>query len=168
MSPQTDSAAKFGDVDFVIALLLAPLILLTCSFALELFLGIRPLAPFEQAPSNKPKTVVIVPAHDEEAILADRLVALREAASGLARILVVADNCSDSTAEIARSLGADVIERNDPSLDPFPIQTCWPDDGGPFITLPMCITKHPVTGKPLNFESGLPPDMLALARVLSD
>jgi 23S rRNA pseudouridine1911/1915/1917 synthase len=28
--------------------------------------------------------------------------------------------------------------------------------------------EHPVTGKPLNFESGLPPDMLALARVLSD
>lgn len=40
-----------------------------------------------------------------------------------------------------------VIERVNPSLDQFPIQTCWPLDGGPFITLPLVITRHPVTGK---------------------
>ena len=43
-----------------------------------------------------------------------RLAALKEAASP-ARVLVVADNCSDSTAVIARELGVEVIERNDPS-----------------------------------------------------
>src|SRR5688500_11528408 len=41
----------------------------------------------------------------------------------------------------------EVIERENPSLDFLPIQTCWPDDGGPFITLPLVITRHPVTGK---------------------
>ncbi len=41
----------------------------------------------------------------------------------------------------------EVIVRNKPSLDFIPIQTCWPDDGGPFITLPLVITRHPVSGK---------------------
>ena len=31
-------------------------------------------------------------------------------------------------------------------LDRLPIQTCWPQDGGPFITLPLVITKDPDTG----------------------
>jgi 4-hydroxy-3-polyprenylbenzoate decarboxylase len=33
-----------------------------------------------------------------------------------------------------------------PSLDPLPIMTCWPLDGGPYITLPAVITKDPRTG----------------------
>jgi len=31
-------------------------------------------------------------------------------------------------------------------LDLLPILTCWPSDGGPFITLPIVITKDPDTG----------------------
>ena len=31
-------------------------------------------------------------------------------------------------------------------LDMLPIIKCWPDDGGPFITLPIVITKDPETG----------------------
>ncbi len=33
-------------------------------------------------------------------------------------------------------------------LDLIPILTCWPHDGGPFITLPIVITKDPETGIP--------------------
>lgn len=33
-----------------------------------------------------------------------------------------------------------------PSLDALPILTCWPDDGGPFITLGAVFTHHPETG----------------------
>jgi 4-hydroxy-3-polyprenylbenzoate decarboxylase len=33
-----------------------------------------------------------------------------------------------------------------PSLDPLPVMTCWPGDGGPFITLPAVITKDPRSG----------------------
>ena len=29
----------------------------------------------------------------------------------------------------------------------YPILTCWPDDGGPYITLPMVFTRNPETGK---------------------
>jgi len=33
-----------------------------------------------------------------------------------------------------------------PFLDKLPITTSWPEDGGPFITLPLVYTEHPVTG----------------------
>src|SRR5213596_1516778 len=39
-----------------------------------------------------------------------------------------------------------VLEGDDASLDLLPIQTCWPDDAAPFITLPAVITKDPRTG----------------------
>jgi len=29
----------------------------------------------------------------------------------------------------------------------LPVLTCWPGDGGPFITLPVVITQHPETGR---------------------
>ncbi len=32
-----------------------------------------------------------------------------------------------------------------PDLSKLPVMQCWPHDGGPFITLPMVITKHPET-----------------------
>ncbi len=41
----------------------------------------------------------------------------------------------------------EVIEREDLSLDSFPILQCWPDDGGRFITLPLVFTRNPETGK---------------------
>jgi 4-hydroxy-3-polyprenylbenzoate decarboxylase len=41
----------------------------------------------------------------------------------------------------------ELIERDNPSLDFLPIQHCWPEDAGPFITLPLVITRHPQTGR---------------------
>ncbi|MGC9522080.1 MAG: menaquinone biosynthesis decarboxylase [Anaerolineae bacterium] len=40
----------------------------------------------------------------------------------------------------------DVVEADAPSLDVLPILTCWPDDGGPFVTLPQVVTRDPVKG----------------------
>jgi 4-hydroxy-3-polyprenylbenzoate decarboxylase len=39
----------------------------------------------------------------------------------------------------------EVVER-DPDLGSLPVLTCWPGDGGPFLTLPLVITRHPETG----------------------
>ncbi|MEQ8833707.1 MAG: menaquinone biosynthesis decarboxylase [Miltoncostaeaceae bacterium] len=33
-----------------------------------------------------------------------------------------------------------------PNLDLLPILTCWPEDGGPFVTLPMVFSRDPVSG----------------------
>jgi len=39
-----------------------------------------------------------------------------------------------------------VLMGKDVDLGKFPILHCWPKDGGPFITLPLVFTKHPITG----------------------
>ena len=39
-----------------------------------------------------------------------------------------------------------VIQGDDVDLYKFPILKCWPLDGGPFITLPLVITRDPETG----------------------
>jgi 4-hydroxy-3-polyprenylbenzoate decarboxylase len=39
-----------------------------------------------------------------------------------------------------------VFDTTGPLLDMLPILTCWPLDGGPFITLPLVITKDPDNG----------------------
>jgi 4-hydroxy-3-polyprenylbenzoate decarboxylase len=36
----------------------------------------------------------------------------------------------------------------EPDLGKLPILTCWPFDGGPFITLPLVHTVDPITGNP--------------------
>lgn len=41
----------------------------------------------------------------------------------------------------------EVIIKDQPSLDKFPILKCWPGDAGRFITLPLVFTKNPVNGK---------------------
>ena len=58
---------------------------------------------------------VIVPAHDEEAGIADTVRNLRALDWPIFRVVVVADNCSDRTAEQARAAGAEVLVRDDPS-----------------------------------------------------
>ncbi len=40
-----------------------------------------------------------------------------------------------------------VLQGDDVDLSILPVQTCWPDDGGPFITLPAVITSDPRTGQ---------------------
>ncbi|MDP4264383.1 MAG: menaquinone biosynthesis decarboxylase, partial [Bacteroidota bacterium] len=39
----------------------------------------------------------------------------------------------------------EVIMKN-PDITQLPVITCWPKDGGPFVTLPVIHTKDPVTG----------------------
>jgi 4-hydroxy-3-polyprenylbenzoate decarboxylase len=41
----------------------------------------------------------------------------------------------------------EVILKDNFSLRDFPVLHCWPEDGGPFITLPMVFSRHPDTGK---------------------
>jgi len=39
----------------------------------------------------------------------------------------------------------EVVMQN-PDINKLPVLTCWPEDGGPFITLPVIHTKDPLTG----------------------
>ncbi len=40
-----------------------------------------------------------------------------------------------------------VLKGNDIDITRFPVLKCWPDDGGRFITLPVVLTRSPITGK---------------------
>jgi cellulose synthase/poly-beta-1,6-N-acetylglucosamine synthase-like glycosyltransferase len=62
-----------------------------------------------------PRSVVLIPAHDEESVIARTLQSVLPDLGERDRVVVVADNCSDRTADIARELGAVVLERNDPT-----------------------------------------------------
>jgi UbiD family decarboxylase len=46
------------------------------------------------------------------------------------------------TRRLANGPVTDVVTR-DVRLDTLPALTCWPDDGGPFVTLPLVFTTHP-------------------------
>lgn len=47
--------------------------------------------------------------------------------------------------KVERARCQQVVE--EPDLDRLPILKCWPGDGGPFMTLPLVITKDPETGQ---------------------
>lgn len=40
-----------------------------------------------------------------------------------------------------------ITDTQQPMLDKLPILTCWPQDGGPFITMPVVFTRDPATGE---------------------
>jgi cellulose synthase/poly-beta-1,6-N-acetylglucosamine synthase-like glycosyltransferase len=60
----------------------------------------------------RPRIAVLVPAHNEEAGLAATLASLMPQLHAGDRVLVVADNCADDTAGVARRAGAEVRERS--------------------------------------------------------
>lgn len=67
-------------------------------------------------PTPAGPVAILVPAHDEEVGIGATLSAMRQAMASTDRLLVVADNCTDRTASVARAAGAEVIERHDALL----------------------------------------------------
>lgn len=64
----------------------------------------------EGAPPAPPQVTVLVPAHDEGDRILATLAGLRAQTVPPSRVIVVADNCSDDTAALAASAGAEVYE----------------------------------------------------------
>jgi hypothetical protein len=67
-------------------------------------------------PAHTARFLFLIPAHDEEANIASTIESCRGVLydPALYRVVVIADNCADATAERARVAGAEVIERTDP------------------------------------------------------
>lgn len=72
-------------------------------------------SPSPRPSSRRLRFDVIVPAHDEANGIAAVVASLRRLdwPADRFRVLVVADNCTDATAALARAAGAEVLERND-------------------------------------------------------
>jgi cellulose synthase/poly-beta-1,6-N-acetylglucosamine synthase-like glycosyltransferase len=60
---------------------------------------------------SRPRVAVLVPAHNESTGLLDTIHDIKAQLSSNDRLLVVADNCTDDTSEIAGAAGAEVTER---------------------------------------------------------
>jgi 1,2-diacylglycerol 3-beta-glucosyltransferase len=73
-------------------------------------------APRPKTPIRRTGFDVVVPAHNEAGNIAKTVASLRaiDWPPELFRVVVVADNCTDTTAAMARAAGATVIERHDP------------------------------------------------------
>lgn len=100
-------------VTAVLFILLAPLLAVDLMFIVEMLVGLPRSTPPGVATEDPPPLAIVVPAHNEGAVLARTLAGLRDSAGPSARILVIADNCDDNTAAIARDAGVDVVERTD-------------------------------------------------------
>ena len=93
---------------------------------LRLALRPRPDRP-PARPTLPPHLLLLVPAHDEELLLPACLASLRGMRYPTARadVVVVADNCRDRTAEIARTAGVRCLERHAPSEPGKPRAIAW-------------------------------------------
>ena len=62
------------------------------------------------------RVAVLVPAHNESVNVLPTIACLQRQLGGRDRLLVIADNCNDDTATLARSAGAEVAERHHAEL----------------------------------------------------
>ncbi len=81
-------------------------------FALEVAVGL-PNGRRAVTQGQGGRVVVLVPAHNETLGIGPTIAALKAVVPSGTRVLVVADNCTDDTATVARATGAEVIERSD-------------------------------------------------------
>lgn len=103
-------------VDLLLSIIALLLLVPSLILAGEIVLGLLSRGREGMGPSNAgaiPRSVVLVPAHNEEEGITETIQALRRDLPSSMRILVIADNCADGTAAAARLAGADVIERQD-------------------------------------------------------
>lgn len=100
-------------VDVVLWIVALPAVL-SCLYLLILTL-LSARIPVPATSTRRLRFDLIVPAHNEEAVIAHVVQSLQAVdwPADRFRVLVVADNCTDGTAKIARAAGAQVLERRD-------------------------------------------------------
>ncbi|HME39214.1 MAG TPA: glycosyltransferase family 2 protein [Steroidobacteraceae bacterium] len=102
---------------YVLLLAIAVPAVAACAYLLLLTLLSQQLEPMSPR-SRTLKFDLIVPAHNEASVIERTVSSLRKIdwPADRFRILVIADNCTDATAALARLAGATVLERHDASL----------------------------------------------------
>ncbi|MEO0689469.1 MAG: glycosyltransferase family 2 protein [Pseudomonadota bacterium] len=83
-------------------------------FTVEVYLGFWPSRRLDLV-SAAPSTCILIPAHNEAATIGLTLQRLKPCVWEDSLVLVVADNCTDETARIAATAGAEVLERVEPA-----------------------------------------------------
>jgi cellulose synthase/poly-beta-1,6-N-acetylglucosamine synthase-like glycosyltransferase len=115
--------------------------------------------------ARRPTIAVLVPAHNEALVIRRMLESLAPQIMPRDRVVVIADNCSDATADIARQAGAVVLERRDPLLPgksyalDFAVRALEKDRPEVFVVIDADCTVHPGAldaMAPLSFGGGRP------------
>ncbi len=100
-----------------------PLFIIVLFFCIQVFLGLCRLffnRHSEAVPPHPPaqsriSSVILIPAHNEEAVIAKTLSSLGSDIEASDSLLVIADNCTDNTADIVKSFGCRCVARTDES-----------------------------------------------------
>jgi len=96
----------------ILLVLLGILAVPTFIYLLEVVLALLPSRHLAKG-TDIPSYAVLVPAHNEAGTIHKTLNSINQQLSKNDRLLVVADNCTDETADISRQYNAEVIERLD-------------------------------------------------------
>jgi len=108
------ASAEFGISTLVwLAALLISVPMLLVVLEAIMAVGFRKQKPMAAPVKEFPRTVVLIPAHNEVDVIGRCLASLSVDLPPNCRMLCVAHNCTDATAEVARSLGAEVVEVQD-------------------------------------------------------
>jgi biofilm PGA synthesis N-glycosyltransferase PgaC len=108
------------DLSIVIASALGVVVIALVALGLEALtvgLTLRPqrariarLRMRDLGPSSPIRVTVLIPAHNEEVTLPDTLASLMRQVHRPDRVIVIADNCTDATVNLARQAGVEVFE----------------------------------------------------------
>lgn len=94
-------------------ILVVPLSLINIVLLVEIALGLAPVRGRQLPSGPTPFTALLMPAHNEAVTLARYGAQIAALATPHRRVVLIADNCTDTTAADARALGIEVVERVD-------------------------------------------------------
>ncbi len=99
-----------------LTLILIPPFIYLAVITVAALLGRRVMKGPLRGPTDPMRITFVIPAHNEEAGIGATIASCREVdyPKDQFRVVVIADNCADQTAEAARLAGAEVLERTDP------------------------------------------------------
>ncbi|MCK8782448.1 glycosyltransferase family 2 protein [Rhizobium sp. NTR19] len=103
-------------LDSVALFLAIPLLLPVIVLAAECFAGSFGTRKDPDFDAQRPAIAVLVPAHNEEMQITATIRNILSQLQSGDRLVVVADNCSDDTALLAREAGAEVVQRRNQML----------------------------------------------------
>jgi 4-hydroxy-3-polyprenylbenzoate decarboxylase len=63
------------------------------------------------------------------------------------KMLPMVGRLRDLMPKVVKDAPCHEVVQRDGTLDELPILTCWPEDGGPYITFPLVVTKDPESGE---------------------
>jgi cellulose synthase/poly-beta-1,6-N-acetylglucosamine synthase-like glycosyltransferase len=107
-------------IEFLLTLAMFPIVLPGLSLLILTLAALRtprdPSAPVSTAATAPIRLAVLVPAHNESVNVLPTIECLKRQLGAADRLVVIADNCVDDTAVLARGAGAEVIERSNSEL----------------------------------------------------